>query len=51
MARLMGICNEDGREVWTSIDDQWDLANGPYKYNITYKRNLFYFVYKIGKWY
>ena len=45
----MGIYNKDGREAQASIDGQWDLAYGPYKYNITYKWNLFYSIYKIGK--
>ena len=45
----MGACDKDSREVRSSIDNQWDLANRPYKCNITYKRNLFCSVYKAGK--
>ena len=47
----MGACNKDSREAQSSIDNQWDLANRPYKYNTTYKRNLFYSIHKAGKWY
>ena len=45
----MGVCNKDSREVRASTDKQWDLAYRPYKYNTTYKRNLFYYIYETGK--
>ena len=45
----MGTCDENGKEAQTSTDDQWDLADGPCKYNTTYKQNLFYSVHKTGK--
>jgi len=45
----MGICDKDGRKAQTSTDNQWDLANRPYKCSSTYKQNLLYTIHKIGK--